>query len=304
MILCQALSGCSLIEWIAIPFLYEKTELPESQVVRHLMYWDGTDRDTRKHRLDLFLSEGTDWPVLVFVHGGEWTEGDKDLRVGGADVYGNIGRFFAARGVGTAVINYRLLPHVSWREQAQDVARAVAWVHSHIGAYGGDAARLFLAGHSAGGQLVARVALDKSLLENLHVSTANVCGVIVASGAGLDLTDAKTYELGADPVYYERRFHDGVSRDGQWQVEASPASFADATDPPFLILYAEGESAALQWQSRHFHEVLMTAGVESQAVTVSGESHSRMVLVLSHPDKVAAPAILSFIFRRPCANVH
>jgi acetyl esterase/lipase len=302
MILCQALSGCSLIEWIAIPFLYEKAELPESQVVRNLTYWDGTDADTKKHRLDLFLPKGTEWPVLVFVHGGEWTAGDKNLRVGGADVYGNIGRFFAAHGVGVAVINYRLLPGVSWREQVQDVARAVAWVHSHIGAYGGNAARLFLAGHSAGGQLVARIALDAGPLENLSRSTAMICGVIVASGAGLDLSDAKTYELGADPAYYERRFHDGVSSDGQWQVAASPVSFVDPTDPPFLILYAEGESEALQWQARHFNDVLRTAGVESELLSVAGESHPRMVLVLSHPGKRAAPAILDFISRRHCAD--
>jgi acetyl esterase/lipase len=301
-ILCLPLPGCGLVQTIAIPFLYKKTELPESQVVRNLSYWDGAARDAKKHRLDLFLPSGTGWPVLVFVHGGEWTAGDKSLRVGGADVYGNIGRFFAARGVGTAIINYRLLPHVTWREQVQDVARAVAWVHSHISQYGGDPARLFLAGHSAGAQLVTRVALDPAPLENLTRSPAIVCGVVAVSGAGLDLTDAKTYELGADPAYYERRFRDTTLPDHQWQREASPVSFVDPSDPPFLILYAGGESKALQHQSELLKEILMRAGVESEVVIVSGESHPRMVLTLSHPEKTATPAMLRFISTGTCAE--
>jgi acetyl esterase/lipase len=302
MILCLALSGCGLIERIAIPFLYEKAELPESQVVRDLTYWEGTDRDAKKHRLDLFLPTGTHWPVLLFTHGGGWTEGDKGLRVGGADVYGNIGRFFAAHGVGTAVINYRLLPDVTWRDQLQDVARAVAWVHSHIREYGGDPDRLFLAGHSAGSQLVTRVALDPAPLQKLNRSSAIICGVAAVSGAGLDLADAKTYELGADPAYYERRFRDRGPLDHQWQQEASPVSFVDASDPPFLILYAEGESEALHRQSRRLNEALALAGVDSQVVIVPGESHSRMVLTLSHPNKTAAPAVLAFITKGQCAE--
>jgi len=301
-VLCMALSGCGFVETIAIPFLYKKAELPESQVVRDLEYWDGADRDAKKHRLDLFLPTGTGWPVLVFVHGGGWTEGDKTLRVGGADVYGNIGRFFAARGVGTAIINYRLLPHVTWRDQVQDVARAVAWVHAHIKKYSGDPDHLFLAGHSAGAQLAARVALDSAPLEKLSRSPAIVCGVMVVSGAGLDMTDSTTYELGADPVYYERRFRDKISTDGQWQREASPASFADPSDPPFLILYAGGESEALQRQSRLLKEVLMRAGVATEVVIVSGEDHSRMVLTLSHPEKTAAPAMLGFISSVKCGQ--
>ena len=50
----------------------------------------------------------------MFVHGGNWDSGDKNDRAGGADVYANIGRFDAARGLGVAVDNYRLQPAVAW----------------------------------------------------------------------------------------------------------------------------------------------------------------------------------------------
>src|SRR5262245_33646251 len=124
---------------------------------RDLAYRDGRDP---KQTLDLYAPEGKGWPVMVFVHGGGWNSGDKDLKVEGTAIYADVGRFFASQGVGTAVVNYRLLPRVSWRDQITDVAGAVAWLHRHAADYGGDPSQFFLAGHSAGAQLAARVALD------------------------------------------------------------------------------------------------------------------------------------------------
>ena len=68
----------------------------------------------------------------MFVHGGTWDSGDKNYRAGGADVYANIGRFDAARGLGVAVDNYRLQPAVVWPLQADDVRAAMAWVRGNI----------------------------------------------------------------------------------------------------------------------------------------------------------------------------
>ena len=208
--LCVALlSGCSAVEWIGIQFLYKKAELPESQVVRDKAY---RETGSLGQRLNLFVPDSSGWPVLIFVHGGGWNTGNKDLTVGGADVYGNIGRFFASHGIGVAIINYRLLPQVSWRDQIDDVADATAWVASHIADYGGSPSRLFLSGHSAGTQLAARIALDPAPLEKRGLSPRILCGVIAVSGAGLDLQDARAYALGEDVRYYEERFRDEIGR--------------------------------------------------------------------------------------------
>jgi arylformamidase len=290
------LSGCSAVEWIGIHFLYEKVEFPESQVLRDQPYREGSSPE---HRLDLFFPKGSGWPVLIFVHGGGWNTGDKNLIVGGADVYGNIGRFFASHGVGVAILNYRLLPQVSWREQIEDVADATAWVNSHVADYGGSPNRLFLFGHSAGAQIASRVALDSNPLKKLGLSPRILCGVVAVSGAGLDLQDAKTYALGEDIRYYEKRFRDGDA-DEAWKKAASPIPFVSASAPPFLIVYAEAESKGLQRQSKLLHEALMSAGTHSRIVIVPGESHQRILLALSHPDKVAGPAILEFLQNIPC----
>src|SRR5256885_11412708 len=110
--------------------LYGPVPLAEGQVQRDICYREGSEDS--KHRVDLFLPPGSGWPILVFIHGGGLSSGDKALKVSGADVYGNIGRFYAAQGIGVAVINYRLQPNVNWREQVEDVAHAIAWVHSHL----------------------------------------------------------------------------------------------------------------------------------------------------------------------------
>jgi len=290
------LAGCSAVERVGIHFLYKKAELPESQVVRDKAY---RDESSPKQRLNLFLPDSSGWPVFMFVHGGGWNTGDKDLTVGGADVYGNIGRFLASHGIGVAVINSRLLPQASWREQIEDVADATAWVASHIAGYGGSPNRLFLSGHSAGTQIAARIALDPAPLEKRGLSPRILCGVIAVSGAGLDLQDALTYELGEDIHYYEKRFRDGDG-DESWKKTASPVSFANALAPPFLIIYAGGESKGLQRQSQLLHEALISRGAQSQIVIVPGQSHQRIVPTLSRPDKVAGPAILEFLQSVPC----
>ncbi len=292
--------GCSLIYGAAIGLVYDEVPLPDAQVLHDLRYVEGSDLG--KHRLDLFLPtldsvRAEAWPTVVFVHGGGWNEGDKDLSFGGADVYGNIARFFASRGIGAATINYRLLPDVSVAGQTEDVARAVAWVGEHIALYGGDPEALFLMGHSAGGQLAARVALDPAALPGTEAF--GICGVIAVSGAGYDLADEETYALSGNRDYYARRFNP-TGTDPDWQAEASPVRFVGAQAPPFLIVYAGGESKALQRQSRLLDAALTEAGAESEVVVVPGQSHERIVLALSRDDQTAGPAMLEFVRRTTC----
>ena len=285
------LAGCtSIVEGLAIPFLYVEAELPDAQIVRDVAYRDDAGADPHKHRLDLFLpaarSSDAGWPLLVFVHGGGWTSGDKGLRVGGADVYANIGRFFAAHGVGTAVVSYRLQPDVDWRDQVDDVEHAVAWLRAHVAARGGDPRAIFLSGHSAGAQLASWAALAPG--------EPRVCGLIAVSGAGFDLADEQTYALGASRDYYAQRFALG-SPDAAWIENASVVRLARPALPPALILYADDDPRALQRQAHVLDEALRAQGTESQVVVVPGQTHTSIVLTLSRGDRTAAPAMLEFI---------
>lgn len=295
------LTGCgSAVEWIGVRLLYQKAT-PVEHVLRDIAYLDGPQSDPIKHRLDLFLPQGEDWPVLIFAHGGGWTDGDKSLIAAGADVYGNIGRFYASEGIGTAVINYRLQPDVTWREQVSDLASAVAKVRELTTAHGGDPASLFIMGHSAGAQLAAYIALSSAPMEATGLSTDVICGVIPVSGAGYDLADEKTYDLDAKRAYYEERFRAGDPGE-DWLREASAITYVRADAPPFLLIHVTNEWKSLQHQNRLLHSALTEEGAQSRLLVVQGQGHNRMVLSLSRGDKEPVPDILEFVRQSECGQ--
>ena len=294
LLFCIALSGCSIVERTGVRALARHAELPPEQITRDIRYI--ADSDSPKHRYDFFRPAGRGWPVMVFIHGGSWTSGDKSLSAGGEDIYGNIGRFYASRGIGVAVINYRLIPDVNWRTQLDDVAQAVRAIAAKARQTGGDPSRIFLLGHSAGAHLAASVALNPSLRAKYNLP--RISGIIGVSGAAYDMTDAETYRLGNQPSFYAERFaENGANPD--WQRNASAATYLSRSAPPFLLFYANGDSASLRRQSQHFHELIQAKGLRSRLVRVPGESHILIVLTLTREDKATMPAITDFIFHAP-----
>jgi len=109
-----------------------------------------------RQRLDVWRTSTTPLhaPVVLFVHGGSWTMGDK--REQGRPMLHE----FVRRGWIAVVPNYRLAPRHPWPAQIEDVTRALGWVKKNIATYGGDPDLVVVAGGSAGGQLAALVALS------------------------------------------------------------------------------------------------------------------------------------------------
>ncbi|MFA6616711.1 MAG: carboxylesterase family protein, partial [Hydrogenophaga sp.] len=87
-------------------------------------------------------------PVLVFIHGGYWRALDKSD-------HSFVAPAFTDKGVLVVVPNYTLCPAVTVPDITMQMVKALAWVHRHIAAHGGDPARVTVAGHSAGGHLAA-----------------------------------------------------------------------------------------------------------------------------------------------------
>ncbi|HIG74024.1 MAG TPA: alpha/beta hydrolase [Bacteroidetes bacterium] len=309
--LAVLLTGCQPFQRVALSFVYEPAELPDANVTDGLPYVDGSGNP--KHRFTFFapLADSVreaEWPTVVFVHGGGWTEGDRAQTFGGEDIYGNIGRFFAARGIGAATVSYRLQPEATWREQVHDVARAVEAVRQRAEAEGGNPEALVLMGHSAGAHLVTRVAVDEEEQARAGLPEAAVCGVMPISGAAFDLTDRRAFEIGENYDYYGARFgppgeYPELPPEGppaEWQTEASIVPFLDADEPPFLVVYAEGDYPALIRQAEVLLGALAERGIAHEEVIVPGSSHSRIVAALSRDDYVAGPAMLRFVRGLDC----
>lgn len=87
-------------------------------------------------------------PVLVFLHGGYWRALDK------AD-HSFIAPAFTRQGVCVVVPNYALCPAITIPGIVLQMVRALAWTHRRVARFGGDPARITVAGHSAGGHLAA-----------------------------------------------------------------------------------------------------------------------------------------------------
>lgn len=286
--------GCEFGKRIAITPFYRTQTLPDARVVANIAYVEGPDAHPVKHRLDLFLPDRRDFTTVVFVHGGNWMEGDKSLHVSGADLYANIGRFFANQGYGAAVINYRLLPDVGWQQQPADVARAVQWVHENIARFGGDPGSLVLMGHSAGAQLASLVAADERWLHEAGVPDEAIRGVIAVSGAGYDIADEETYRLfGHSQAWYARRFRTEGSPN--WLREGSPVNYLDRDDPPFLLMYSMADKPGVRRQSALMAHALRSAGVWTWEAPISGFNHSGMVIVMSRPDRAPGLVALRFL---------
>ena len=294
-----ALAGCGPAKSLLTDVLYDEVALDDALVRRDLPYLPDGDP---KHRLDLFLPlpdslSQRPWPTVVFVHGGGWNTGDKDLTFGGEDIYGNVGRFLATHGVGAAVVNYRLMPRATWREQVADVAAALAFVQDEVGALGGDADAVALMGHSAGGYLSAFVALDEGVRQ--RAGAERPCGAVVVSGAALDLVDPATWETGTRFGYYSALFSPSrADVEGPpvepyaWQVEASPVLTASPGDPPFSIVYGDGEDALFETQAQALARALDAAGVPNRVSSMKVFNHEAGVFTLSRADRAAGAEAL------------
>ena len=111
----------------------------------------------------------------MFVHGGSWRTGDRSL-------YRALGIHFARAGIAVAIPSYRLMPQNPHPAQIEDVAAAFAWMYRNIPRYGGDLKRVYLAGDSAGGHLVALLALDPTYLSKYDIPAHAIHGVVSMSG--------------------------------------------------------------------------------------------------------------------------
>ena len=102
-----------------------------------------------RHVLDIYAPPNAkNLPVVFWIHGGGWQQGDK------SDVALKP-QWFMQNGFVFVSTNYRLLPEVDMGTLIRDVAKSYGWVEKHIAEYGGDPKRVLVGGHSAGAQLAA-----------------------------------------------------------------------------------------------------------------------------------------------------
>ena len=170
---------------------------PDVRVTRDVAY--GSDP---LQRFDVYAPMHADSaPVIFMVHGGGWRRGDKAAL---GVVQNKVARW-VPRGVIVISTNYRLLPSTAPLQQAQDVARALAYAQRNASQWGADAHKFILMGHSSGAHLVALLTAEPELaraqgalpwLGTVSLDNASLNVVQVMHGRHLPLYD---YAFGASP---------------------------------------------------------------------------------------------------------
>lgn len=212
----------------------------------------------RRGMLDVYTSEVTPAsgaPVLLQVHGGGWTIGNKDQQ--GLPLM----QHMAAKGWVCVAINYRLAPRDPWPAQIVDVKSAIAWIKEHITDYGGDPDYVAITGGSAGGHLTALAAVTPNAPEfqpgfesaDTSVQVAvPYYGVYDWAGA----SGLRSAELMRDtflaPRIVKRRFADAP----EVFEQASPLLRVTPDDPDFFVVHGSRDTLVDPGQARAFVQAL------------------------------------------------
>lgn len=237
-------------------------------------------RDTGPLVLDLVrpASPGAPVPVVVWLHGGGWFTGDRHLAP-------DLRRWFAARGIAMAAVEYRLSGRARFPAQLHDVRAAVRHLRAHADELGLDGGRIGLWGSSAGGHLAALAAVTGHVrsLPGEDVPAGAPSGAVQAVAEAYGPVDlervvadaaatAPPHLSGADAP--EARLLGGPPADRvDLARAASPLTHVSAAAPPFHIAHGTADVLVRPDQSVRLHEALVAAGVESTLHLLEGYRH-------------------------------
>jgi acetyl esterase/lipase len=233
----------------------------------------------KKHLLDLYLpanakgnSPSGGVPLVIFIHGGGWVANDKYADMG---YMPNTVNAMLDNGMAVASIDYRFAQDAVFPAILQDCNKAVSFLYDNAAKYKLDKNRIALMGFSAGGHLASLMGTSQNnQVKNLYFPNSYrpfKYKAVVDFYGPTDLTllpgneDPKAPEsilIGAKPL--ERP---------DLAKAASPITYIDKNDPPFIIFHGEKDNIVSNKQSKLFHAWLQHYGVKSEITIVKDAPH-------------------------------
>ena len=252
--------------------------LPEGiKALRNLLY---AATENSRQTLDLFLPEkpktNKPLPLLVFIHGGGWRNGNKESGLGRLVPYLKTGDYAGAS------INYRLTGEASWPAQIHDCKAAIRWLKGNSKKFGFDPARIAVWGTSAGGHLVAMLgvsggvkALDGKLGKHLDQDSRVSCVVDFCGPTHLLSMGKFPGNIDHDaPNSPESQLVGGTLHENKKVAnQASPMTYVTVDDAPTLIVHGMEDRTVPFNQAEIFHAALQKAGVKSEFLPMKGMGH-------------------------------
>jgi arylformamidase len=222
--------------------------------------------------LDLYVPAGKPRGTLVFVHGGYWRALDKSD-------HQFVAAPFVEQGYAAAIVNYDLCPVVSIADIAEECRRAVLWIVTEGPRYGATADNVVIAGHSAGGHLVAMMfATDWAARGRAQ---APFVGGVTLSGVH-DLSPLVRFSFNTD-----------FKLDQRAARSVSPLFAIPATDAPLLIAVGADETSEFLRQSQLLWDAWpRNRRPRSGPMFVAGTHHFSVVAEYANPASALTRATL------------
>ena len=258
--------------------LQQKEPYPGVRVERDAKYGPA-DRNL----LDVFVPETADSkrPVLIFVHGGAFTAGNK-RGPNASPFYDNIMLWAVKNGFVGVNTTYRLAPQSPWPAAAEDLANVVQWVADNAASRGGDPARLYLMGHSAGAVHVSSYVSHPKFHK---VGGGGLAGAITVSGL---------YNPTAETVGEPEKAYFGT--DPSLYVERSSLRGLLATKLPLMIAAAELDPPPFHRDFDLLKDAACKgAGGCPRATMLPQHSHMSEVYAINTGDERLMREILEFV---------
>lgn len=246
--------------------------------------------------LDIYSPEketGKKLPVVFWIHGGGWQQGDKSSVQRKPKVFVDRGFVFVST-------NYRLLPHVEMDVLIRDVAMSLGWVHKNISRHGGDPTQILVMGHSAGAQLAALLCTDDRYLKAEGVSFDVLKGCVPVDGDTYDLpamimTAEITQTLHGLPLpKFGHRVKFGNDPKKHIDFSAVTHVARDKGIPPFLILHVAGHPNTTA-QARRLGAVLTASEIPTKVFGARETTHNKLNNDLGVPDDPATKELFQFL---------
>jgi len=224
-----------------------------------------------RRRLDVYLPPPSRSPhcVVVFLYGGSWSSGSKDI-------YRFLGAALATRGVLAVIPDYRLYPAVRYPAFVEDAALALRWARDNAARFGADASRLFLMGHSAGAHIAAMLAFERRWLAAAGLDARrNLAGVIGLAGP-------YDFELDTDLLK-------GVFGGPENRAHTQPLAHVTGDAPPLLLATGEADRTVAPRHTHALAAAVRAAGGEVKTLFYPRLGHREIIGAFSPLFRFLAP---------------
>jgi len=209
-------------------------------------------------KLDIYITKRPNAPINIFLHGGAWRSGNAKGAAYMSETFVDAGAHFIS-------VDFNNAPEVDGNVMimAEQVRRAIAWVHKNAASFGGDPDRLYISGTSSGGHLAA-VALTTDWQKDFGLPADTLKGGLCCSG----MYDLYPVSLSARAGY--------VKFTPEMIEKLSPLRHLDKLVAPVIVAHGALETPEFQRQNREFAAAVKKAGKPVTFLIGEGYTHFEM----------------------------